>query len=263
MPRVPIAAAVAVAIAVSWPAPAHADDENRLLHTGIVIGGALAYLTSETVLKEELGPSRCRWCDDNGLDRSVRDTVMWKTPQTADTISDILAFGAIPAIQLGALVVAGRDERPDDDDAFLTDGLAVLESVVVAGLLNQTVKFAVGRQRPYAHAAPDAPTIVEDNLSFYSGHSTLTFTLAAATGTVAQMRGYRWAPWIWTGGVALASGTAYLRMAGDRHWLTDIAIGAAIGTAVGVAVPRLAHRHLDDDGDGGPAPAITLVSGAF
>ena len=260
MPRASIAAA-AVAVAL-WPASARADDEHRVLHTSLVIGGALLYLTSETTFKDELGPSRCRWCDGNGLDRRVRDSVVWRTPQTADTISDILAFGAIPAIQLGALVVASRDERPDDSDGFLTDGLAVVESVVIAGLLNQTVKFAVGRQRPYAHVDPEVPATVEDNLSFYSGHSTLVFTLVAASGTVAQMRDYRWAPWIWTGGLALASGTAYLRMAGDRHWLTDIAVGAAIGTAVGIAVPRLAHRHLDDDG-GGPAPAITLVSGAF
>jgi membrane-associated phospholipid phosphatase len=268
MTRSLIAATFAIAFVV--PATARAEnDEHRLLHTSIVIGGAIAYLASETVLKVELAPSGCRWCDDNTVDRGVRDAVVWKHPQTADTISDILAFGATPAIQLGALVVAGRDERPDDDDAFLSDGLAVAEAVVVAGLLNQTVKFAVGRQRPYARvAAPGVAATIEDNLSFYSGHSTLGFTLAAATGTVAQMRGYRWAPWIWTGGVALASTTAYLCMAGDRHWLSDIGLGAALGTAVGIAIPRLAHRHLSGGGGSvdvraSAAPGIVLLSGSF
>jgi len=191
--------------------------------------------------------------------------VLWKLPQTADTISDVTAFAVTPALQLGLLLAAGRSDDGAADDAWLADGLAVAESVVIAGLLNQTVKFAVGRQRPYAHAG--APTgTVEDNVSFYSGHTTLGFSLAAASGTVAQQRGYAWAPWIWASGVALASGAAYLRMAGDRHWFSDVALGAVVGTAVGIAVPRLAHRHLDDDDSSirlTAGPSLVLLSGVF
>jgi membrane-associated phospholipid phosphatase len=77
-------------------------------------------------------------------------------------------------------------------------------------------------ERPFVHVLPPAQkgrTAQPDdnNLSFSSGHTTATFALAAAAGTVATMRGYRWAPLTWIVGGALALGTGYLRIAADRH----------------------------------------------
>jgi hypothetical protein len=48
-------------------------------------------------------------------------------------------------------------------------------------------------------------------------------------------------------GFTSASATGYLRIAADRHYLTDVLVGAAIGGAVGWAVPRLFDRRPPSD----------------
>ena len=68
------------------------------------------------------------------------------------------------------------------------------------------------------------------------------FSLAVASGVVATMRGYRLAPLVWGVGLALASTVGYLRIAADRHYLTDVLAGATIGSAVGFAIPVIFHH---------------------
>jgi len=76
---------------------------------------------------------------------------------------------------------------------------------------------------------------------FYSGHSTFAFAMAVSAGTIASMRRYRLAPSIWATGMALAAATAYMRIAADRHYASDVTVGAILGSATGIAVPRLFH----------------------
>ena len=64
---------------------------------------------------------------------------------------------------------------------------------VLAGTVNFLVKALVGRERPFVHALPDAEKDRtadpdDNNLSFYSGHSTLSMSLAVSAGQVASMR---------------------------------------------------------------------------
>jgi membrane-associated phospholipid phosphatase len=56
------------------------------------------------------------------------------------------------------------------------------------------------------------------------------------------MRGYRWAPVIYVAGGLIGAATAYLRIAADQHYLTDVVTGAVLGSAVGAGVPYLFHR---------------------
>ena len=65
-----------------------------------------------------------------------------------------------------------------------------------------------------------------------------------SAGTIASRRGSRHAPWIWAGGLAFAGSTGYLRIAADRHFLTDVLVGASVGAAAGLVLPRL----FDEDG---------------
>jgi membrane-associated phospholipid phosphatase len=130
------------------------------------------------------------------------------------------------------------------------DLLIVAQSMVLAGLVNQSVKFAARRQRPFVHYSPPGPTGVltqdpnDNNLSFYSGHTSMTFSLATAAGTVATLRGYRNAWAVWAVGMPLAAATGYLRMAADKHYLSDVLVGAVAGSAFGVGVPVLLHARV-------------------
>lgn len=141
------------------------------------------------------------------------------------------------------------------------DLLLVLEAAGIAVDLNQVAKFAVGRQRPFVrYGDPDRARDPDDNLSFYSSHTGLAFSLAASAGTVSSLRGYRCAPWVWAVGMSLAALTAYLRVASDEHYLTDVVAGAAVGTAVGIAVPRLLHGR-EPHGVSGQRTVVALPLG--
>jgi membrane-associated phospholipid phosphatase len=126
------------------------------------------------------------------------------------------------------------------------DALIIGEAVLLSTFTNQAVKYSLGRVRPYAHAAwqrrsQPAGLPVDDHLSFYSGHTSYAFSLVVATGMVAELRGYARRSLVWAVGLPLATAVGLLRVAGDKHYLTDVVVGMAAGAAFGVAVPLLLH----------------------
>ena len=208
--------------------------------------GAATWLVSD-LLKSHLAPLACRWCEANALDTAARDHLRWTDHGgAAVTLSNVGAYAAAPLVSAGLLAVAAAEQG--DARRIGIDLLLTAEAVTLAANLDQLVKYTVGRQRPYAHAGvpnPDTRQGADDvNLSFYSAHTSITFSIAAAAGTVARLRRSRWAPAIYIAGAAVGAATAYLRIAADQHYLTDVVTGAAVGSAVGVGVPLL-HRPRD------------------
>ena len=80
------------------------------------------------------------------------------------------------------------------------------------------------------------------------------------TGTVAHLRGYRSEWLVWTLFLPAAAATGGLRMIADKHYLTDVLTGAALGAGLGWALPALFHpRRSRAEAPGlqvrlGPAP---------
>ena len=147
----------------------------------------------------------------------------------------------------GTMYVAGRlskNERLADLGWHGTEALIVGEVVAVV------LKGTVGRQRP--HVQPRDPNSFKlfrgfggDDAyrSFPSGHATAAFAAAAAVSSETS----RWWPdsrWIigpvLYGGAALAGVS---RMYNNRHWASDVLIGAGIGTFAGLKVVRYHHSH--------------------
>jgi membrane-associated phospholipid phosphatase len=128
------------------------------------------------------------------------------------------------------------------------DQLAALSSLGMAQLAANVSKRAFHRERPGVVFDREPIDEHDDVHSFISGHSATTFAAAVAAGTIASRRGSADAPWIWGGGLGLAATTAYLRVAGDRHFLTDVLAGAATGAAVGMLMPRVFDRYGSDTG---------------
>ena len=225
------AAVIAVVIALAGAARAEPVRHRSAHLAGLAVGGAL-YLGAGFA-QDDLAPAACRWCDANGLDASVRDALVWSDTGRAGGASTVTGYFLAPVSALGLLAF-------DDTPRFIDDAIPVIEGVLAAQLFTQVVKLTFGRQRPYAHfaTAPLTPSS-EDNLSFSSGHTSIAFAFAAGAGYVAHRRRLRLEPVIWASGLALAATTAYLRIAADKHYLTDTLAGAAIGSAAGLFVPRL------------------------
>jgi membrane-associated phospholipid phosphatase len=226
--------------------------------SAVAAGGAL-WLTTGTLIKPDIAPEECRWCDGNAFDDELR-SLRWSDRRAADLTSDIISYGVAP-VSAGALVAiaAASSGRAGE----LSVDLPILaEALVASGLLGEALRLSTARERPSVRALPpdekpmtDHPE--ENNLSFVSGHSATSFALAVSSGMIASMRRRRLAPLIWATGLTLAAATSYLRIASDEHYVTDVLGGAALGAAVGLAIPLL-HRPR---GERAPAVAIGPAPG--
>jgi membrane-associated phospholipid phosphatase len=210
----------------------------------LAIGAALAH--------DDLSPASCRVCDgtspgaSNALDEGVRDALRRGDTTPARTTSHVLAFGAAPLFAFGLDALAAvTDERTGE---LAVDALVIAQATAAAAVLDQGLGLALARERPRFHeAARTDDTSVRGGAgagglgALPSSHTTFAFALAASSGTVASMRGYRLAPLVWGAGMAVGVATAYTRIASDDAWLTDTLASAGLGTAVGALVPILFH----------------------
>lgn len=212
----------------------------NLVYDLAAIGVSGAGFLATEVFKDDLAPGKCRWCGVNSFDGWGHNNLKWSNTGAAGTVSDVMAFGLAPMVSFGLDALASHMDG--DLNNFGVDALVIAESAAVSLLFTQIIKFSVGRERPEAHYGGVSNPKPSENLSFYSGHTDLAFALAVSSGTVATMRGYRLAPYIWGAGMAVAATTGYLRIAADKHYITDVIGGAVIGSAFGFGIPYLFHR---------------------
>lgn len=210
----------------------------------------VGWLASE-IFKGDIVSEQCHWCSVGNLDRDARTALRWNNTHTADVTSYVTAFALAPVAAYGLDVLAAAEAK--HVSGALEDALVITEATVAAAAVNQLVKFAVQRERPFVHVLDPEGKLrtgqpSDNNVSFFSGHTTLAFALATSAGTVAELRGYRMAPVIWATGLPLAFLSGYLRIAADRHYLSDVLTGMAVGTVFGVGLPLLFHGRRSDSG---------------
>lgn len=234
-PRLRISAASACVL-VLWAGTAHAatDDPQELKYQAStalpIIGGAVA----SVVLPGKATPA-CRWCDranPNVVDRWARNAT-WTDPCRAAAMS----YKSLAVAGVVAFVPLSRETRGED---WLVNAGAIVDSVGVTVMIMQAAKYTVRRERP-APSTCHPKHITDGNLSFFSGHTAVAFALVSSAYEVSRLRGHERSEWLWLGGAA-AGVTGYLRMAGERHNLTDVIAGAGVGYLVGRWVPRHLHR---------------------
>ncbi len=242
-----------LALLVSQAAPHKLRWEPRadLPVTGALVTG---WLLSESVFKKSLAAPACRWCETNAFDNTVRSVFNPNLSPSPDGLagpnvaSNLVGFVALPLSMLGLdALLSWRDGV--FLEAFPVDALLMVEATFSALGLNQFVKFAVGRGRPYTvGASPEllaqGHDLSDNNLSFFSGHSTFSFAAVASAATLASLRGYRYAWVLWAVGIPMATTTAILRLAADKHWATDVLLGSTIGLATGILMPTLLHGRI-------------------
>jgi membrane-associated phospholipid phosphatase len=108
-------------------------------------------------------------------------------------------------------------------------GMDLLRSLAVAEGVTQTLKFATHRERPDGSG----------HNSFPSGHAADTFAVATA---LERHLGWRGA----VPAYLVASYVAASRMRENRHFLSDVVFGAAVGTIAGRTVTRHGRQYYAD-----------------
>lgn len=205
-----------------------------------------AFVGAAEVKQAELAPVGCRWCDRNVLDESVRTALRAGTlRKSVDELSGVAAFGVIPAFSIGGLVLSANTQG--DRKHGSENMLMLAQATLFATAIGEVTKLLAARERPMVRE-PSSEGILEPserNLSFFSGHTTIAFSLASSMGTIASLRGYKAEPLFWGVGMGLAAMVAYMRVAADKHYFTDVLFGACIGTVAGILVPRILHPSIE------------------
>lgn len=128
-------------------------------------------------------------------------------------------------------------------------GLHGTEAILVASQLGAAIKLLAGRARPYRDISDPKNFSFgrgrksDDYRSFPSGHAVAAFAAASAVTSETT----RWWPstnlWIGTLMYGGASLVALSRMYENKHWASDVIVGAAIGTFTGQKVVQWHHSH--------------------
>jgi len=136
------------------------------------------------------------------------------------------------------------------NDKLASLGLHGTEALVVGEGVAGVVKMVVGRQRPSVDPGnPNSYQFMrglkggDEYRSFPSGHTVSAFAAAAAVTaeTSRNAPNTRWivGPILYTG----AGLVGISRMYNNRHWASDIIVGAGIGTFAGLKVVRFNDSH--------------------
>jgi membrane-associated phospholipid phosphatase len=128
------------------------------------------------------------------------------------------------------------------DPRFRAMTYDLLDAAIVNFAYTEVLKVAVGRERPNG----------QDNKSFPSGHTSNAFALASVVEGH-----YGWK--IGVPAYVLAGLMGVSRIHEDKHWLSDVVAGAALGYVVGRTVTRVNGRPLERVASGGTTLHVSPI----
>lgn len=134
-----------------------------------------------------------------------------------------------------------------DNKKLADTGIVTLEALLVNGIATEGLKYATQRKRPNGG----------DNMSFPSGHASMTATLAAS---VSEM--YDWNPGI---AVPLYVTTVFVgaaRIQAEEHHLSDVVAGITLGTVVGMSFAKY-QKEKDRTGTSSNLAVLPILDGNY
>jgi membrane-associated phospholipid phosphatase len=157
----------------------------------------------------------------------------------------VLGNPGVIIVSAGMYLTGRVADRPNLADV----GLHVGESIAAAGIATDLIKILAGRSRP--EVDPDSPHSFalgrgwseEGDRSFPSGHTSAAFAAAASISTeVGRLypKAHVWVRPILYGSAGLVG---LSRMYNNKHWLSDVAAGAALGSFAAWKVVGYNHTH--------------------
>lgn len=151
-----------------------------------------------------------------------------------------------PGVLIASAVMYGAG-RVSHSPRLARIGLHAGEAIVVSGVTTSLLKAVAGRQRPYV-VSGDADDFTPFHVggghtSFPSGHTTVAFAFASAVTAELATGSSRSA---WIAGPLLYGGAGLVglaRMYDDKHWASDVVLGAGIGTLAGIETVAFSRVH--------------------
>lgn len=212
--------------------PLETDTELLIVGTGLLLNAG-AFL-----LEEEATYDPGHTYDRSSVNTFDRGTMTAYSPHMDDlsvgfTLSALLS----PAVLLST--------SPNE---WLSIGTMYAESLLLTWGFKELGKTMFPRDRPYMYFSGPPGEDVEDGdfrRSFPSGHTAMAFT-GASFGSYVFNQYYPDSPWglpVKVLSYSLAFGSGALRVASGNHYLSDVLVGAVLGTTSGFIVPWL-HKRI-------------------
>ena len=193
-------------------------DRKRLLRTA----GFVAALVPLSALDEEVSETTKDW--DSGLFGDFLDG--------ANEAGSLI----VPLIPTGIFLVS----LATDDARFQDAAFTSLQALIYTNVISFTVKSFIGRARPTdGKGAHHFDPFSELDASFPSGHTATAFAILSP-----------WAfyyPHVVTYGLlVIGGGAAVARMQRQKHWLTDVLAGGALGVSMAYWLSRKHQGRLSN-----------------
>jgi membrane-associated phospholipid phosphatase len=214
-------------------------------------------------------PEQPRWQGGILFDDAARDSLRARSPGMRDGVrvaSHItLATNIIQAAVIDSVIIPMAAGSPDvAAQLSLINAQAFSLNILAATLLFK----AVARERPLIPDCERNPGF--DPLcdrgqyaSFPSSHTSTAFTAAGLTcvhHAYLPIYGGAWDAAACVQALAFATATGMFRIIGDRHYASDVLIGAALGFSIGYIYPWLLHYSIDDGSDAQATSVSTNAS---
>jgi len=173
---------------------------------------------------------------------TIHDKVLNAFPNAGSPIDNYLQFAPLAAVY--GLKAAGVKSRSDFiNQVAITAKAELLMTAIVTGM-----KSWLPEQRPSGGMK-----------SMPSGHTAQAFVSA----TILDMEYRDISPWISVSGYAVAATTGMYRMINNKHWISDVLIGAGIGIFSTKAVYFTHRYHWGKKGNMVILPAIYRNGGGM
>ncbi len=167
---------------------------------------------------------------------TIHDKLLELIPGIDTPIDNYLQFAPLAAVF--GLKAAGVKSRSD----FVNQLVITAKAELLMGVIVRGMKKWVPSERPSGGGMNSMP----------SGHTAQAFVAA----TILDMEYRASSPWISFGGYAVATTTAIGRMVNNKHWISDVLVGAGIGIFSAKAVYFTHHYHWGKMNDMVILPAI-------
>ncbi len=132
---------------------------------------------------------------------------------------------------VGLLTIAGG--FINEDKRLVSFGSYICEGVIISGVYETFVKFLFGRARPYTRKTPFTFHPFHFSTaytSFYSGHTTEAFTFATIISQYFKNKVVSLITY------SIATLTGIERVYNNKHWISDVFLGAVIGVIIGKSI---------------------------
>lgn len=179
-------------------------------------------------------------------DEPIRDLMLRNQTETTTTIMNYSnAVGELYTPIALSVSLYGIGLFFEEPSTRIT-GRLLAEAFLFSGITTTVGKSVFGRSRPFVNG--DANDfrwfeLSEPHLSLPSGHATIAFSLASVLSSRIDNI------YASIGLYSIATSTAAARMYKDKHWLSDVLLGSAIGLASGLYVCELEEQRSNPKTD--------------